>query len=158
MTIIKKIFLRLVALLAWQFLVMKKKDSNFKKQVNKREGTDKLKYIFDRLLSFNKELIWEAKESVEALDSKQIKEKVTKSKAWVQAEYTTLKESMIDLEWWLEWMSKEKIKKILKQFKWRFTELESTVKDLGVDLDKKYAWKKKRSELKKLYDSLEKKA
>ena len=137
---------------------MKKKDANFKKQIAKKEWVDKISYIFDKLLSFNKELVSEAKESIENLDKEQITEHVVKTKAWFQAEYTTVLESLKELNSQSSEITKKKLTDITWKLKDRLSELELQAKTLWLDLDKKYGRKKKLAELKKLYDSLEKKA
>lgn len=154
----KRLLVWILALLAWEFLVLKKKDANFKKQVQKRSWVEKLSYIFDRLISFNQELIWDAKSWLESLDKETLSQHVEKTKARVDAEYWTLKESLLELQWSLDTMSKKNIKEIRAQLKTRLVDLEASAKKLWIDLDKKYWWKKKFTELKKLYETVEKKA
>jgi len=137
---------------------MKKKDANFKKQIDKKVWMEKVTYIFERLFAFNKELVDEAKTGIENLDKDDIKDHVLKTQSWFQAEYATLLESLKDLNGVSATMTKKKIAEIKAQLKVRLVELELQATKLGLDLDKKYAWKKKWTELKKLYDSLEKKA
>ncbi len=53
----KKLKRWLVALLAWELLVLSQKDKNFKKDLTKAQGVDKIKVVFDWLFNFNKKIL-----------------------------------------------------------------------------------------------------
>lgn len=138
----KKLKLWLLALLTGQLLVLWKKDSTFKKQVTKKQWRDKLKYIWEKLFAFNKDLFEEGRHAVESTDLK--------------AEYESLKDKVIETKDSLEWLTKKKRQEIIDDIQIQYDLLVARAHKIEVDLDKKYGWKEKWEELKSLITKLQK--
>lgn len=137
----KKLKRWIAALLAGQFLVLRKKDSSFKKQFNKKKTNwDKIKYVAEKLFAFNKDLIEEGKQTIQSTD--------------IKAEYEALKEKISHATQSFEWLTSLKKQELIDELTEQYTALTKKAKALEADLDEKYWWKDKRKELKAMLAKL----
>ncbi len=152
----KKILVWISALLAWQFLVMKKKDNNFKTQLSKKQWREKVEYVFNRLIQFNKELLLSAKQSVQEVNQETIQEKAEETKERIEEEYKKIKKYLTENKV-LPKKSDNTIETFKNEMEDRLKTFEKKAKSLGDDLDKQINRKAKLAELKKLYENIQKK-
>ncbi len=124
----KKLGLWIIAFFVGELVAIAHKDKQFKKTLQKKEGMDRRKYIFQSLFNFNKELVQSAPE----IDIKNIKKRANE-------EYALLTTKVEDLEKNLHDRSEEKVMPHLEEAQARFEELKAKAKQYSeeVDLDDK---------------------
>lgn len=132
----KKIGFWILAFLVGELVAIAHKDKQFKKNLQKKEGLERWKYIFQSLFDFNKELVQQAPSLNEV-------------KAWAQDEYAIITDKVGDLEENLEKRSEEKAKPHLEEIESRFEEYKSKVMAYGneINLDAKIETIKKKIDL-----------
>lgn len=138
----KKIKWTLAALLTGELLVMRKKDSQFKKQLSKKSWREKVTYIAHKLFDFNKDLFEEWRRTVESTNFK--------------AEFDQLKHKASDTLENIEDLTEKTKQELITDLQKQYTLLQKKAKEREIELDKKYWWKEKWNELKIIINKLKK--
>ncbi len=118
----KKIGLWILAFLVGELVAIAHKDKQFKKTLQKKEGMERWKYIFQSLFNFNKELVQSAPTPKEA-------------KARATEEYETLTHNIDHIEKNLHDWTEEKVMPHLEEAQARFAEIKTKAKEYSDDID-----------------------
>lgn len=120
----KKIWFGILAFLVGELVAIAHKDKLFKKNLQKKTGMEKWKYIFHSLFDFNKQLV----QSVPAVDKEAIKTRA-------QEEYTHMVEKAKLLEDHLEKWSEEKLQPHLTELESLYATYKEKAKEYSDQLD-----------------------
>lgn len=142
------------AFVAWQTLILWKKDEGFKEWVEKKKGLDKLWFIFERLFHFNQELFAETKETLKNLD---IDAELNKAKVTVELEANKLKLFLHQKESEVESLSKDKASEVVSEAEKRYNALYAYVNGFAKEMIEKYHLQEKLDEVKETFEILKKK-
>lgn len=141
----------IAALLTWQFLVLVKKDSNFKKQIWKKQWRDKITYIAQKLFDFNMDFIADTKEKIEAFDQEA---EINNAKAFIEKEYKSLQDTLESLTTKIESLKDKQVSELLDDVSERINLLMNKVETFQDQLDKKFWRKKKIKSLQSTYQEI----
>jgi len=95
----KKITLWLITLLAWELLVISKKDRTFRRVLKKKKWLDKVSYIFQTLVNFNKSIVDDTSKEIDKMDIPgSVKQWVEDTKDQLHMLYKKLQEQVSLLE------------------------------------------------------------
>jgi len=146
----KKLKRWILAFLLWELVVISHKDKTFKKQLNKKKGFEKVKFLFQSLFHFNKTLIDEGKESIKDMDlPTKVEEKIEQTKIWAENEYEHIKWKVEELEKNWKDLDKKYIQATLQKLEKEYAPVYKKVVTISKKLDKKYDLKNKFVDIKK---------
>lgn len=143
------------AFVAWEAMMLWKKDASFKQWIEEKESlVDKVTFIFKKLFDYNQELFTDTKETLKRLD---IESELDKAKTLINNEAATLKWFLTSKSQEVEWMSKTKADEVVIQAEKRYNALHTYVYGYAKDMINKYRLEEKLNEVKETYDILKNK-
>lgn len=154
----KKLTWGLFTLLAGELLVISKKDKTFQKALKKKKWFDKVTYIFQTLLNFNKWIVEDTTKEIEDMNiSWKVQESIDITKEHLENLYSTLEENVAHLEETINDLTKTWTKEAsdqLARVKELYLEMKKTLKNTTNEMNEKYALEKKLVAIKKNIDTI----
>jgi hypothetical protein len=156
----KKITRSILTLLAWELLVISQKDRTFKRVLKKKKWFEKISYIFETLVNFNKSIVEDTSKEFEKMDITWTVKKTFKDTTEqlhilyenLQDQVAILEDKVLDLsETW-----KEEAFQQLDYVKEIYGETKKTLKTIATDMIEKNKLEEKLVAIKKNIDTLRK--
>lgn len=140
----------ILAFLLGELVVISKKDKSFKKRLTKKKWFKKVKFLFQSLFDFNKDIFNEQKTSLSNMNiPEKLETKIQETKQWAETAYNDLKGKVIDLEKERKNIDKKYIKTTLRDLEKEYTPLYQKVVKVWKEMNEKYDLENKVLDIKK---------